>query len=71
VRFQSGALGVIQAATSAYPGLPKTIALHGDRGSAVIEQEDVLRWELTPEVPEDAAIRQRFAQKGRGIWGCQ
>src|SRR5262249_50731139 len=63
LRFASGALGVIQAATSAYPGLPKTIALHGDRGSAVIEQEDVLRWDFTPEAVDDAAIRQRFAQK--------
>src|SRR5262249_32582594 len=36
---------------------------HGDRGTAVIEQEDVLRWEFTPETDEDRAVRQRFAQK--------
>ena len=41
LRFTNGALGVIQAATSVHPGLPKTIAVHGDRGSAVIEQEDI------------------------------
>lgn len=63
LRFQSGALGVIQATTSVHPGLPKTIGVHGDKGSVVIEQDDVLRWELTPETAEDAAIRQRFAQK--------
>jgi predicted dehydrogenase len=63
LRFASGALGVIEATTSAHPGSPKTIAVHGDRGSAVIEQEDVLRWEFTPETEEDRAIRQRFAQK--------
>ncbi len=63
LRFASGALGVIQATTSVHPGLPKTIGIHGDKGTAVIEQEDILRWELTPETPEDAAIRQRFAQK--------
>ncbi len=63
LRFKSGALGVIQAATSIYPGLPKTIAVHGDKGSAVVEQEDVLRWDFTPETPEDQATRQRFAQK--------
>jgi UDP-N-acetyl-2-amino-2-deoxyglucuronate dehydrogenase len=63
LRFTSGALGVIQATTSVYPGLPKTIAVHGDRGSVVIEQEDVLRWEFHPETPEDHAVRQRFAQK--------
>lgn len=63
LRFASGALGVIQATTSVHPGLPKTIAVHGDHGTVVIEQDDVLRWEITPETNEDHAIRQRFAQK--------
>src|SRR5437763_908489 len=63
LRFKSGALGVIQATTSVYPGLPKTIAVHGDRGTAVIEQDDVLRWDFTPETEADRAIKERFAQK--------
>jgi predicted dehydrogenase len=63
LRFRSGALGVIQATTSVFPGYPKTIAIHGDKGSAVIEQEDVLRWEFNPEIPEDKAIKERFATK--------
>jgi UDP-N-acetyl-2-amino-2-deoxyglucuronate dehydrogenase len=63
LRFDNGALGVIQATTSVHPGFPKTIAIHGDRGTVVIEQDDVLRWELTPETAEDKAIRERFAQR--------
>jgi UDP-N-acetyl-2-amino-2-deoxyglucuronate dehydrogenase len=63
LRFAGGALGVILATTSVHPGFPKTIAIHGDRGSAVIEQEDVLVWTFTPELPEDKAVRDRFAQK--------
>src|SRR6202158_3850854 len=63
LRFKNGALGVIQATTSVHPGLPKTIAVHGDKGTAVIEQDDVLRWELTPETEEDQRVRQRFAHK--------
>ncbi|MFO0928777.1 MAG: Gfo/Idh/MocA family oxidoreductase [Gemmataceae bacterium] len=63
LRFASGALGVIQATTSVYPGLPKTISIHGDRGTAVIEQEDVLKWDFNPPTPDDEAVRQRFAQK--------
>jgi UDP-N-acetyl-2-amino-2-deoxyglucuronate dehydrogenase len=63
VRFTSGALGVIQATTSVHPGYPKTIAVHGDRGSAVIEQEDVLRWDFDPATPDDAAVKERFAAK--------
>ncbi len=63
IRFKNGAIGVIEATTSVHPGYPKTIAVHGDRGSAVIEQEDVLRWDFSPETPDDAAIRARFAAK--------
>lgn len=63
LRFASGALGVIQATTSVYPGLPKTIGIHGDHGTVIIEQDDVLKWEFTPETPDDLAIKQRFAQK--------
>lgn len=63
LRFKSGAIGVIQATTSVHPGYPKTIAVHGNRGSAVIEQEDVLRWDFSPETPDDAGVRARFAAK--------
>jgi predicted dehydrogenase len=63
LQFKNGALGVIQATTSAWPGLPKTIGIHGDRGSVVVEQEDVLRWEFNPETAEDKVLRERFARK--------
>lgn len=63
LRFKNGALGVIQAATSVYPGLPKTIGVHGDQGTVVIEQEDVLRWEFAVPTKEDDAIKNRFAAK--------
>jgi predicted dehydrogenase len=63
LRFASGALGVIQATTSVHPGLPKTIAVHGDRGTAVIEQEDILRWEFQRETEDDRGVKASFAQK--------
>jgi UDP-N-acetyl-2-amino-2-deoxyglucuronate dehydrogenase len=63
LRFKNGALGVIQATTSVHPGYPKTIAIHGDKGSAVIEQEDVLRWDFDPPTPDDEQVKARFAQK--------
>ena len=69
LRFANGALGIIEATTSVHPGLPKTIAVHGDRGTVVIEQDDVLRWELTPETAEDHAIKERFAQKSGASGG--
>jgi predicted dehydrogenase len=70
LQFANGALGVIQASTSVHPGLPKTVAVHGDRGTAVVEQDDILRWELTPETPDDSAVRERFAVKVQASGGA-
>jgi len=63
LQFKNGALGVIQATTSVWPGLSKTIAVHGDKGSVVIEQDDLVRWEFSPAAADDDATRERFAVK--------
>jgi len=56
LRFKNGALGVIEAATSAYPGLLKRTEIHGDRGSARVDQDDITLWEFQEKVPSDSEI---------------
>jgi UDP-N-acetyl-2-amino-2-deoxyglucuronate dehydrogenase len=41
VRFASGALAVLHATTAAYPGLSVRLAVHGDRGSAIIDDDQL------------------------------
>jgi UDP-N-acetyl-2-amino-2-deoxyglucuronate dehydrogenase len=41
VRFDSGALGVLHATTAAYPGLSARLQVHGDKGSAVIDNDQL------------------------------
>jgi UDP-N-acetyl-2-amino-2-deoxyglucuronate dehydrogenase len=41
IRFANGALGVIAGTTSAYPGLNARVEVHGDRGSAVIDDDEL------------------------------
>ncbi|MGK5682961.1 Gfo/Idh/MocA family protein [Actinoplanes sp. URMC 104] len=48
VRFESGALGVLHATTSAYPGLSARLQVHGDRGSAVIDNDRLAFFHATP-----------------------
>lgn len=48
VRFESGALGVLHATTSAYPGLSARLHVHGDRGSAVIDNDQLAFFHSTP-----------------------
>jgi UDP-N-acetyl-2-amino-2-deoxyglucuronate dehydrogenase len=41
LKFIGGSLGTIVATTAAYPGLTATIAVHGDRGSAIIDDDEL------------------------------
>jgi predicted dehydrogenase len=70
LRFKNGALGVIEATTSAYPGLLKKIEIHGTEGTAIVEQDDVLRWEFKRKSARDASLRRRFATKISGSGGA-
>ena len=70
VRFQNGALGVIEASTAAYPGSLKRIEVHGSTGSAVIEEEDIIKWDFHTSRPEDAEIRERMTLKVSGGGGA-
>lgn len=54
VRFANGAIAVLHATTAAYPGLTVRIQVHGSRGSAVIEN-DQLAYFATDSVSADPA----------------
>ncbi|AVT35939.1 Gfo/Idh/MocA family protein [Plantactinospora sp. BB1] len=41
VRFASGALAVLHASTGAYPGLSARLQIHGTRGSAVLDDDQL------------------------------
>src|SRR5581483_1151628 len=70
VRFKSGALGTIEATTSAFPGLLKKTEIHGTQGSAIVEQDDLLLWSFERQSAKDDAIRKKFAQKAGGTGGA-
>jgi predicted dehydrogenase len=54
LKFENGALGTITATTAAYPGLTARIAVHGDRGSAVIDDDELVYFH-TAGVEKEAA----------------
>jgi predicted dehydrogenase len=61
LRFESGALGIIEATTAAYPGYLKRIELHGSEGSAVLEEEDIKSWDFMKKTRGDDAVHRRMA----------
>jgi len=70
LRFQNGALGVIEASTAAYPGSLKRVEIYGSTGSAIIEEEDIVKWDFQTSQPEDAEIRERMTTKVSGGGGA-
>ena len=69
VRFRNGALGTIEATTSAFPGLLKRTEIHGDRGSARVEQDDLTLWEFQQKIPSDSEINAAMAGGSGGKAG--
>ena len=47
--FESGALGVIQATTSVYPGYPRRIEINGTRGSVRLQDSEIADWQVEGE----------------------
>ena len=70
LRFAGGAVGTVTATTSVYPGLLKTVAVHGDRGSAVVEQDDLLTWTFAEETATDEEVRRRLGARSAATGGA-
>jgi UDP-N-acetyl-2-amino-2-deoxyglucuronate dehydrogenase len=57
VEFKNGALGVIQASTSIYPGCPRRLEINGDKGSIVLEEDCIVQWDIEgEEIPEGIVL---------------
>jgi predicted dehydrogenase len=46
LQYQSGATGVIQAATAFWPGYTERVEIHGTKGTAVISGDRLSRWDV-------------------------
>ncbi len=52
--YESGATGVIQAATAFWPGYTERIELHGTKGSAIISGDRLTDWEVLDDEAANA-----------------
>lgn len=63
LRFENGALGVIEATTASFPGALKKIEIHGTKGSAILEEEDIKSWQFAEMTEADQKIAAEFANR--------
>ncbi|MFL6549153.1 MAG: Gfo/Idh/MocA family protein [Povalibacter sp.] len=66
LRFPSGALGSIEASTAVWPGWSRRIEICGEFGSAVLEDDDIARWEFREARPEDDGLRRMRESSAMG-----
>ena len=59
MRYASGALGVIQAATALWPGYPERIEIHGTKGSAFVTGDQLTTWDVKDDQGEPPPISQQ------------
>lgn len=64
LRFENGALGIIQGSTAIYPGLPSRLEVHGTKGTAIIEGEVLKRWSI---IGEEEVVSEE-AKEGLKSW---
>ncbi|MBQ7729903.1 MAG: Gfo/Idh/MocA family oxidoreductase, partial [Spirochaetales bacterium] len=60
LKFACGAVGTIEGTTCAYPGFMKRIEIMGMNGTAVMEEESLVKWEFADETEEDRIIREKY-----------
>lgn len=66
MRFAHGALGILEATTSAYPGTLKRLEISGTQGSITLEEETITRWDFLKPRSGDLAIREQAVETQHG-----
>jgi len=70
LQFTNGALGIIEATTAVYPGYLKRIEIHGSDGSAVMEEEDIIKWDFAKRRKGDEKIHRQMSRRVSGGGGA-
>lgn len=52
LEFACGAVGTLEGSTACYPGYPRRIEICGEKGSIVLEEDDIIRWDIPEERPK-------------------
>jgi len=66
LEFGSGALGVIEATTAAYPGTLKRIEIAGNLGSATLQEEAITHWSFAKSNKSDEKMQEMMKGNATG-----
>lgn len=60
-RYRDGSFGVLEATTAAFPGWERRVEVCGSSGSAVIEDDRIVRWDFRESSDADEALKRALA----------
>lgn len=63
VEFENGAIGTIQGTTSVTPGYPRILEISGTKGTIVLEEDSITRWDVEgskTEIKENSKYNDSF-----------
>ncbi len=61
MRYDSGATGVVQAATALWPGYSERVEVHGTKGSAIITGDQLTTWDVKDDNGDPPPLSQGVA----------
>ena len=56
VEYENGAIGTIQGTTSVEPGYPRVIEISGTRGTIVLKEDVIIRWDVDGKQLDESQI---------------
>ena len=69
LRYANGSFGTIEASTSCKPGFPRRLEFTGCTGSAIMEEDKLIRWEFETPCPGDEEIIAERTDAGNNAAG--
>ncbi|MCD6290272.1 MAG: Gfo/Idh/MocA family oxidoreductase, partial [Anaerolineae bacterium] len=64
--YANGAMGIIEGTTTAYPGYPARVELHGSKGTIVLTEGQVTTWDLEDATDEERERVMQATTSGTG-----
>lgn len=61
LKFANGALGTIECSTAVFPGTLKRIEVMGTKGTAILEESKLIKWEFEDSTGDDEMIKNAMA----------
>jgi predicted dehydrogenase len=62
-KFKNGAIGAVDSSTAVKPGYPRTLAIHGEKGTIILEEHNIIEWKVEGMNEEDFVTKEKEVAK--------